>query len=428
MKRHRVLLGLTEIAGYYRGLREGFRELGVEVVFLNLSGHPFAYGGDDENVLVRLIRRCSLKRSSPRAGRLSRGLWGALEATARCALLAWAAARFDVFIFGFATSFLRFRDLPILKRLGKRIVYQFHGSDSRPPYLDGGDYPPDQEFSAAELIDAARRRKRRLRTIEKYADVLINIPPQSHFHERVFVQWLRVGLPSRPAEAPAVAAPPGPHDGPVRILHSPSHPAAKGTPAVRRAVEKLKADGLDLELIEIVGRPNAEVMREMARCDLVIDQAYSDYAMPGLATEAAWFARPVVIAGYAAGLWRRLLPEDARPPTLYCQPDELTDAIRKLATDAELRRELGMKCRRFVETHWSPRQVAAKYLRLIEGDVPADWLCDPKEIDYLAGCSLPEQVARRRVRQVIEAGGVEALQLADKPELERRLVRFARDG
>ncbi len=423
-KRHRIFLGLTEIAGYYRGLKEGFRQLGADVVFVNLSPHPFGYGDDDENALVKFARFCSRRRTSL----IGRVFWSMARTIARCLLLAWASRRCDVFIFACGSSFLRYRDLPILKLLGKTIIYQFHGSDSRPPYLDGSIFPPDEPVDVEAMIKAARLRKRRIRTIEKYADVLVNIPPQGHFHERSFANWMRVGLPNRPPVVPPPEDALSPDGETVRILHCPSHPLAKGTGLIRQAVATLKDEGLDVELVELSGEPNEKILRELARCDVVLDQAYADYPLPGLAVEAAWFSRPVVIAGYAVELWRESLAEEFLPPTCYCTPDQLTAEVRRLVTDAELRRDVGRRLRQFVETRWSPAAVAGRYLSLASCGVPEEWACDPNEITYLHGCGLPEEAARRRVLSVIESGGVTALQLSDKPNLEKLFARFAGGG
>jgi hypothetical protein len=75
---------------------------------------------------------------------------------------------------------------------------------------------------------------------------------------------------------------------------------------------------------------------------------------------------------------------------------------------------------------WSPRRVAERYLRLIAGDVPADWRFDPREIEYLHGGALPEARARALIAAVVAQGGPAALQVGDKPVLERRLREFAR--
>ena len=40
----RVFLGLTEVAGYYRNLERGFRELGIDAHFFDLSGNPWCQG------------------------------------------------------------------------------------------------------------------------------------------------------------------------------------------------------------------------------------------------------------------------------------------------------------------------------------------------------------------------------------------------
>jgi hypothetical protein len=50
---------------------------------------------------------------------------------------------------------------------------------------------------------------------------------------------------------------------------------------------------------------------------------------------------------------------------------------------------------------------------------------DPGDLRYVHGACLSEEKARRIVRDVIDEGGVEALQLADKPPLRRLFVDFA---
>ena len=57
------------------------------------------------------------------------------------------------------------------------------------------------------------------------------------------------------------------------------------------------------------GQPNSVVLEQLARCDFIIDQLYADFPMPGFATEAAWFGKPAVTAGYALDLWKRTLPK-----------------------------------------------------------------------------------------------------------------------
>lgn len=422
----RVFLGLTEVSGFYKGLKSGLDQLGVNCTFVSLGHDPREYGGDYTNLLIRMVKYCAKKRYvTARSRRVVRFVWGVLRMLLQPFVFLWALWKFDVFIFGFNTSFLFYYDLPILKLLGKRIIYQFHGSDSRPPYL-GSLVKWGKQMTAAECIRLTARQKKVIRTIERYADVIVNNPTGAHFHERPFVVWLHIGLP---CQLPAVPAPPEPVAKPprhFRILHSPSHPEAKGSPTIRRVVDGLKAKGYDIELVEIAGQPNSVVLEELSRCEFVIDQLYSDYPMPGFATEAAWFGKPVIIGGYAADLWEKLLPAHSHPPTLYCHPDDLEDVVVRMIEDKALRDRLAGEAARFVRSQWHPKKVAERYLRLIEGDIPQEWLYDPRDIRYVHGGCLPEWRVKELVRQVIEQGGVEALQLSDKPALERHLVEFSR--
>ena len=66
-------------------------------------------------------------------------------------------------------------------------------------------------------------------------------------------------------------------------------------------------------------------------------------------------------------------------------------------------------------------------LRILRGEPPASWWFDPANVRYLAGCGLSEDAARERVRRLIDHAGVAALQLADKPALERAFVSWVRD-
>lgn len=211
----------------------------------------------------------------------------------------------------------------------------------------------------------------------------------------------------------------------VRILHSPSHPEAKGTFKIREAIERLKLKGYPLEYVEIIGKLNIEVLNELVRCDFIVDQLYSDTPMAGFATETAFLGKPAIVGGYAQEEIRRFFSPDKIPPTHYCHPDEIEAAIEKLTMDEEYRMKLGKQAKQFVETNWTPKKVSEHYLQLIEGNNRQDWLYEPKNIRYLHGWGLPEYRAKQVIRTVIEKGGKEALQLSDKPELERMFVEFA---
>ncbi len=428
----KIFVGLTEIGGYYTNLRKGFDDIGVESVFINVGGHPFKYrGGEAPNVFIKLVEAVGNKASKAvKSGLLPRVWWKGLQLILMVPLFLWAVTKYDVFIFGFRSSFLFFYDLPILKFLNKKIIYVFHGSDSRPPYIDGSVMATSKGLEATrglttkQCIELTRKHKRTLKRIERYANIIISHPPSSQLHEKKFIRYLAIGVPNQSNKI-RIHEKEKSEKQVVRILHAPSHREAKGTPFIHEAIARLKARNLAFEFIELVGKRNDSVLNELALCDFVVDQIYSDTPMAHFATEAAGFGKPAIVGGYGAQGLYNILAQDRVPPSHYCHPDHIEHAIQKLIVDKGYRLELGKRAKQFVEENWRAKDVAERFLQLIDGRFPEAWLYDPTDIRYLHGWGLSEARVKRLVKAVIDTGGKEALQLSDKPELERLFLEFA---
>jgi hypothetical protein len=422
----RVFLGPEEIAGYYAGLERALRASGVDALLVDLYGHPFQYARAADRRLPLVARPAAAARAvlARRRSRLGRAVWKGIAGATRVPTLVWALLRFDVFVFGYRRSLFGLRELPLLRRLGKRVVFVFHGSDARPPYLDGSDMHESEGLTIAECVALAARKKRELRWIERYADVVICHPLYAHFLERPYVRWSALGMPYELAagSTPEARRPSG--QAP-RVLHSPSNPAVKGTARIRSAVANVVASGVALDYAELSGVPNAVVLREIGESDFVIDQALSDVPMATFATEAAWQARPAVVGSYGWDELERELPAEERPPVQACHPDDIEAAIRLLATDPEAAAALGRAANRYVVDHWNDRQFGERYLRVLTGEVPQAWLSRPSTIRYRFGCGLPAARARAITGEIVARYGPAALQLGDKPELEAALVTWA---
>lgn len=425
----RVFIGLNEVAGYYGNLAQGLRELGVDADFVSFTNHPFQYRhAHAPSRFARVVSGVSRRRGkSLGAHSVLRTFWGAVDIATRVLFFGSVCLRYDAFIFGFNSTFFSYRELPLLRRLGKQIVYVYNGSDSRPTYLDGSEMARDRALTIRQCIDRTRTKKETLSTIERYATAIVANPLSAQLHEKPFVSFLLTGIPY-PLPEEVSARPEGPVTAPVRILHSPSHPEAKGTPAIREIVDRLRAKGCEIDFVEVIGRPNQEVLEELARCDLVIDQLYSDQPVAGFAAEAAGFARPAVVGGYGLDVFRNVMPAGRMIPVCYRHPQDVEAALEALVRDKAARTDLGDSARAFIEAYWSPKAVARNYMDILEGTIPDEWIYDPAEISYFRGACMPENRAREIVAAVIEQGGVEALQVSDKPRLQRELVEFARAG
>ncbi len=81
--------------------------------------------------------------------------------------------------------------------------------------------------------------------------------------------------------------------GPLRVFHAPNHKSIKGTQPLLQAIERLRAEGLDIELVTRRGVPNTEIREVIQTVDLVADQfVIGWYAM--FALEAMCLKKPVL--------------------------------------------------------------------------------------------------------------------------------------
>jgi len=208
------------------------------------------------------------------------------------------------------------------------------------------------------------------------------------------------------------------------ILHGPSYPEGKGSPVIREAVTSLQAKGHKIRFVEITGRPNREVLELIAQCDFVIDQLYSDMAMVGFATEAAFFGKPAIVGGYYAAHQVADIALKWVPPTLFCQPEEIEAAIEKLVIDVQFREDLGRRAGQFVEEGWIATKCAERMLALIKGEYPKEWLYEPSNCRYIFGMGLSKENLQRIMLGMYEKFGIDGFLLSDKPEMEKLIADF----
>jgi hypothetical protein len=412
-RRPAILVGMGETAGYCGRLVDGFRSLGLRADHFDLGPDPLRYGTAPPPPPIAIARWLAARR---RAGPGPRALWAALHRLAMAWLFLGAVLRYDAFVLRAGDSFFALRDLPLLRRLGKRVVVVFFGSDSRPSYLNGAELATRDGPSLAATTASKRRMVERT---ERHATAIVCHVLSAHLHRRRAVRFLEVGIP-RPSLHP------GPRrldpDGPVRFLHAPSRSVDKGTARIEAAVASLRAQGLPIELRIVAGRPNAEVLDAIRDCDVVIDQLYSDTPMAALAAEAASLGRPAIVGGYGWDVLNAMGDPERLPPTHCCRPEEIEQAIRLLASDPAYRAELGERARRFLDERWAPGRVAERMLEVIGGTEPEAWWFDPTEVLYAHGAGAPDELVADGVRRVLAAAGPDGLAVAGRPDLLDRLV------
>lgn len=151
-------------------------------------------------------------------------------------------------------------------------------------------------------------------------------------------------------------------NGAVRILHAPNHRGFKGTEFLLDAVEKLKnEEGLLIELILLEGVQNAVVKEVMQSVDILAEQficiGYALTAIEGMASGLP------VLSNLDNEEYTKLFRRYSflnECPILSTTPETLRDNLRLLVTNPNLRKELGLLGRRYVEKYHSYR--TAQYL------------------------------------------------------------------
>jgi len=337
----KIFIGPCEIAGYYSNLAKGFKDLGVEVHFFSFRPHPSNYEVQvDLPFLIKITQYFNLFKINKNIV-----IRFFISLIAECSSFIWAVSaifKYDVFIFGFGQSLIRYNlDLYVLKALNKIVISNLaHGSEARPVYIDGAIQNKDHGLypSVKKLKRIAKRTKKMVSRHEKLVTHIIGSPMStSQFCTKNFINFFMLGIPTLKVRTNLI-------DnkiirsnlkGPIIILHAPSHPFAKGTLAIKRAISNLKDKGYKIDFRLIHGVPNSKVIEQIKKCDFIVDQQYSDTPLAGFATEAAIFGKTSVVGGYAFEYLKDFIPKEMYPPSQICHPDKIDDAIEKLIIDVK---------------------------------------------------------------------------------------------
>ncbi|HEY9170797.1 MAG TPA: hypothetical protein VI136_00770 [Verrucomicrobiae bacterium] len=433
----RILVGPNEIAGFTSRIAGALAGGGADVLFFNSQDHLFNPEVHDTPRLKRLLGRAvgTASRWRIRGGfpaLLGAMLAGCLKLLAFAKTCFWAQTVVMVGGKGFFGGGLEYA---FFRLLGKRVVHVFIGTASRPRYLSGyaKDVVKAGRVNPSALKRLARRTRRqatRIRGISRQASIVIENPLCGHFHERPFVNFFKLGTPlhvARLEQHPRLTgATPAPTPGRLRVLHCPSRPEIKGSARIQAVMEKLIGEGLPIEFRQITGVPHAQVLHEITQCDFVVDELYSDSPLAGFAAESSAFGKAAVVGGYGWKLFPGFLRPEEMPPTATCHPDDLESTVRALVLDPARRMELGAKARAFLEAQWSEVAFAARFARIVTGDIPADWWMKPEDVRYLHGLGLEEGEVRMIIGALVENFGASALQVDHVPGLKTELEKFGR--
>jgi hypothetical protein len=254
---------------------------------------------------------------------------------------------------------LELRDLPLLKRAGKAIFVTFQGGDARQRDWTRAHLEITYATEAAPELDSDAydaRRRWKIARFDRFADRIYALNP-----DLLHVLPERAEfLPYASVDPRAWRPVPPSSSGPPVLVHAPTDRAIKGTRFVAEAVERLRAEGVAFEYVQLEGLSQEGTRAALERADLLVDQLLAGW-YGGLAVEAMALGKPVVC--YVREDDLRFLPAELREelPILGARPDTVAGVLREWLTvrRAELP-AAGARSRAFAERWHDPRAIAAR--------------------------------------------------------------------
>lgn len=272
------------------------------------------------------------------------------------------ANRYDVFVFHFGSSLAgeSLADVPLLKRMGKRVIFYFHGCDVR----DCDETIRKYEFSACKVCWPRRcnpNRQLAVEMAEKYADaVWVSTPDLLEFVPRSKLFPQPVELERFSMESGASATGHAVQES-IRVVHAPSNSQLKGSRHVEAAASAIRDKGLPLELQLLQGLSHREMCSRMGAADIAVDQlligSYGTFAV-----EAMAMGIPVIC--YLRDDLVGLYPEP--PPIMSATPLTIEQNIAAMIDNPELRQQLASAGRMYVQRHHSAEVCTRRSLAVYE--------------------------------------------------------------
>lgn len=261
---------------------------------------------------------------------------------------------YDLFHFHYGTTLSPdFTDLSEIKKRNKKMIMHHWGNDVRfheqarihNPYVYTGDSPPNEDIHAKLMKITQYIKEAIVQDYEVYDYV-------KDYYDKVHVVPIAIDLTHFQPHYPSVDK-----DRPL-ILHAPTNPKFKGTCYIEKTIKRLKEE-FDFDYRRIEKMNHEEVIKLYRDADIIIDQVLcGSYGLLSVESMALGkpvltFIRPDLISSFPLDL-----------PIVNANPSNLFEKVKRLLDNPELRRELGVRGRKYVEKVHSHNLVADQLITI----------------------------------------------------------------
>ena len=145
--------------------------------------------------------------------------------------------------------------------------------------------------------------------------------------------------------------------------------------------------------------------------------------MAGFATEAAINGVPVVVGGYYADVYKKVLSQPIAP-TVYCNPEKLKEKIIYLIGHKEERDRIGQEEKDYIENNCLATIVAEKFLKIFDDSYPKEWIMNPDHNDYIWGYGNSKESVANEITRLIDNYGPDSLCLDKNSILYKKYLQL----
>lgn len=335
----RVFHGPINVAGIAGLLARAERNAGINSFSYCLPSGSYRYFSD-----------FSVKANTPKKMELELVMFAARQA--------W---RIDVFhfYFGHSLTLSHLADIPILKMLGKKVFFYFHGCDIR----DSKDVIYRYPINACREhwpMACSANRKKAIAVAGRYAngifvstpDLLEFIPGSIWLPQPIDLEHFKLLRDTALASVKKSRA----KKRNIIISHAPSDRMIKGTHYLEQAVQKLVRKGYPVKLQLVEKMSYEEALVYYAKSNIAVDQLLiGSYGM--FAVEMMAMGKPV-ICYLRDDLVKQHFPADL--PIISATPENIADVLEDAIEHKTDWPDIGEQGIRYVEQVHDSRVIAAK--------------------------------------------------------------------
>ncbi|MDO7976080.1 glycosyltransferase [Oceanotoga teriensis] len=248
--------------------------------------------------------------------------------------------KYDLFHFHFGTTLtIDNSDLEILKKLNKKMIMQYWGSEVRL-------YSKAKEINPFAVVKNKNEERiiNDIKKISKYIDSCLVDYELAYYVKDYFenIFYYRVGIDVNKYNFIGVNIL---NKDKITIVHAPTSQNVKGTSYIMKAIDNLK-NKYNIEFILVEGMKHEKAVEIYKKADLIIDQillgSYGVFAVESMA-----MGKPVIC--WISDYMKEKYPDDL--PLIIANPDTIQNKIEYIIKNKELLNDISRKSRKYVEKY-----------------------------------------------------------------------------